>query len=114
MTAAGIVALETMIDRLEEDHMRAKKLALGLNELPYLSVCVDEVETNIVIVEIIPELITMKEFLAKLAENGIKAKDIGPTKVRFVTHKEINEDDINFVIERLSPKNTALNSSYEI
>ena len=50
----------------------------------------------------------MKEFLAKLAENGIKAKDIGPTKVRFVTHKEINDDDINFVIERLSSKNTAI------
>ncbi|KJS83213.1 MAG: threonine aldolase [Peptococcaceae bacterium BICA1-8] len=104
MAAAGIVALETMIDRLEEDHVRAKKLAHGLSELPYLSVCSDEIETNIVIVEIISELITMKEFLAKLAENGIMAKDIGPTKVRFVTHKEINDDDINLVIERLSSK----------
>lgn len=98
MAAAGLVALEKMVDRLEEDHVAAKKLAEGLAALSYLRVNPAEVETNIVIAYL-DEQVKMTDFMGYLAKNGIKVNMYGAKRIRFVTHKDVCLDDIDHAIQ---------------
>ena len=96
IAAAGIVALEKMVDRLNEDHINAKKLAVGLSKIPNIGIDVDKVQTNILYFEIknVPEL-----KLANLLEDkGIKLYPRKP-KWRIVTHSGITRTDIDFVLD---------------
>ncbi|MDX9872602.1 MAG: low-specificity L-threonine aldolase [Clostridia bacterium] len=102
MAAAGLVALESMTDRLAEDHALAKKLALGLAEIPYLTVNPDEVETNIVVIHLNEQIITVPQFLLRLKEHGIKANGYGGNRVRFVTHLDVREADIDYTLQVIS------------
>ena len=52
IAAAGIIALEKMVDRLSEDHINAKKLAVGLSKIPNIGIDIDQVQTNIIFFEI--------------------------------------------------------------
>jgi len=99
MAAAGLVALEKMTERLEEDHRLAKKLARGLNGISYLRVNPEEVETNIIVVYIDTSVMTVPEFISRLAERGIKANGYGGSRVRFVTHKDVSEDDVEYALK---------------
>jgi len=98
LAACGIVSLTKMIGRLEEDHKNAKKLAQGLAQFPYFKINPDDVETNIVIAEttIDPEVI-----LSYLRSKGILALQFGPGRIRFVTHKDVNEEDVERLISAL-------------
>ena len=71
IAAAGIVALETMIDRLADDHANARKLADGLALIPGLTLAQEEVPSNIVIFDLSPSL-PVVDFIAKLDLAGIK------------------------------------------
>lgn len=99
LAAAGIYALENHIERLKEDHLRAKRLEEALNKMPYVAE-VFPVETNIVVFRLKPE-IDVTNFLQKLAEKNIKAVGFGPQAVRFATHLDINDVMIDYVIEEL-------------
>ncbi len=99
MAAAGIVALEKMVDRLAEDHRLAAKLAGGLAETGYLHVKSEEVETNMVVAYLNTERIDAANFVVQLAEAGIKINAYGGNRLRFVTHKDINEDDIEYALK---------------
>jgi threonine aldolase len=91
MAAAGIVALETMIDRLAEDHARAKRLAEGLHAIdPRLS-DPKEVETNIVMVELGHLGTDVKSFLATLAKAGVGSLPWSRKSIRLVTHRHIDD-----------------------
>lgn len=98
MAAAGLVALETMVDRLEEDHRLAKVLAEGLDEMKYLEVYPEDVETNIVVAHVDPQVMSVPQFAAKLLEQGIKINAYGGNRVRFVTHKDISKMDIEYTL----------------
>lgn len=102
MAAAGIVALETMVDRLAEDHRLAKKLALGLAEIPFIKVNPEEVETNIVVAYLDEKLITVPQFVAGINKQGVKANGYGSNRIRFVTHKDVNEADIDYALQVIS------------
>lgn len=91
LAACGIVALNKMIDRLEEDHRNAKKLAEGLSEISWIDINPDDVETNIVIANVKKE---PEEITEKMAEKGVLALPFGKGRIRFVTHKDVNEEDI--------------------
>ncbi|WP_346774015.1 low specificity L-threonine aldolase [Brevibacillus sp. SYP-B805] len=91
MAAPGIVALTEMVDRLAEDHRRAKELAAGLSKLP---LTVYPVETNIVLVDTRATGYTAVEFLDKLAAYGVRATDFDEYLVRFTTHYHIGDSDI--------------------
>jgi threonine aldolase len=91
--AAGIVALETMIDRLAEDHENARLLAEGLATIQGLSIDPARVPTNIVAFGI-DEQWEMRDFLAALSAKGVLALPIGPDRVRMVTHYGIERGDI--------------------
>ncbi|MGQ9617482.1 MAG: threonine aldolase family protein [Candidatus Aminicenantia bacterium] len=95
IAAAGIVALEEMIERLEEDHTLAKKLAYALSEIKGIEIDPEGVETNIIIFKIKKEGLSAGEFVEKLIEKGILALSISENEVRFCTHKDVKERDVD-------------------
>lgn len=99
LAAAGIYALDNHIERLKEDHIRAKRLEESLNKMSYVAE-VFPVETNIVVFRLKPEM-EVNIFLQKLAEKNIKAVGFGPQAVRFATHLDINDTMIDYVSEVL-------------
>lgn len=96
LAAAGLVALETMPQRLQEDHENAHHLAECLQELDGLNIQSEDVLTNIVIVNL--ERLSSAEFLENLKKNNILAGSTGPQQVRFVTHKDVSGSDIASVV----------------
>jgi len=98
IAAAGIVALEQMIDRLAEDHANARRLAQGLAQLPGLKVNPDEVETNIVMVQVAGERIDPKRFVAGLAERGVKIGSPYGGRIRLVTHYQVSAADVDYAV----------------
>jgi len=99
LAACGIVALEKMVDRLEDDHNNARKLAEGLAEIDGISIDLDTVQTNIVIFDV-SKLGDPQEFVTKLEKKGVRSLIVGENMVRMVTHRMISEEDIDFALER--------------
>jgi threonine aldolase len=100
LAAAGIVALEQMVDRMAEDHENCKRLAYGLADYPQIDVNVDRVVTNMVMFSVrnaqqepLSEAETM-QFLAKAREQGVLMGHTGQGKIRAVTHYGIDANDI--------------------
>ncbi len=92
LAAAGLVALETMVDRLAEDHENARTLAEGLAELPGIDCDLTRVQTNIVYFRLART--SSADFLAESARLGLRGGATGPDQVRFVTHHGITGADI--------------------
>lgn len=93
IAAAGIVALKTMINRLQEDHEHAYMLATAIASTR-LKIDLNTVQTNIVMCDTSPLGITAAEFVTRLASRGIRASEFGKYKVRMVTHHDVTKDDI--------------------
>lgn len=99
LAAACIYALDHHVERLEEDHKRAKEIESALVDLSFVA-SVMSVETNIVIFELAGN-ITAEQCLEKLKENNILAIAFGPKEVRFVTHLDYTDDMLNETIRVL-------------
>ena len=100
LAAAGIVALECMVDRMAEDHENSKRLAYGLADFPQIDVAIERVVTNMVMFsvrnaaqEALTEVETV-QFLAKAQEHGVLMGTMGEGKIRAVTHHGIDTQDI--------------------
>ena len=102
LAAAGIVALETMVDRLAEDHTLARRLAEGVAALPGVLLDPERVRTNIVIFELRPEAPSPQEVVAGLAAQGVKIGAIGGRRFRAVTHYGIGEADVDRALQALA------------
>lgn len=98
LAAAGIVALETMVDRLVEDHRNARRLAQGLAGIPGVSIDLDRVQTNMVFVGLSDAWLGSAA-VAALAEQGILCFAMGPRQLRMVCHYEVSADDVERAIE---------------
>jgi threonine aldolase len=98
LAAAGIVALETMVDRLVEDHAHARRLANGLACLPGVILDPESVATNIVIFELSPEALKPKELEEHLAVRNVKLGAIGAKRLRAVTHYGVEAEDIDYAL----------------
>ena len=98
IAAAGLVALETMIDRLPEDHQRAQTLAAGLAGIPGVSVDLETVHTNIVVFKV-PSGLDQREVAARCKGLGLIVSDYGARGLRMVTHFEIGDAEISRAIE---------------
>ncbi len=94
IAAAGIIALETMIDRLTEDHQHAREFALGLHNIKGVTVSQPGVDTNIVFFRT-DESIDPSDFILKLKDEGILLSSLGERQFRIVTHREISALDID-------------------
>jgi threonine aldolase len=91
LAAAGIYALDHHVERLADDHARARRLAEGLAELPGVELDPASVETNIVIVSVgDPSAVC-----GRLAAEGVLTGAVGPREVRFVTHLDVGDADID-------------------
>lgn len=97
IAAAGIVALDKMIDRLAEDHANARLLAEGLAELKGISFNLDDVDTNIVIVK--PTKMSARELALLLEKRGVLTVVMEPDRIRFTTNKEVSREDIEKTIK---------------
>jgi threonine aldolase len=99
VAAAGVYALDHNVERLAEDHARAKRLALGLAEAG-LAVDPDRVETNFVQVDVAPR--TKEEAIGLLADHGVGlSATIHPTILRAVTHLDVDDDDIDRALDAI-------------
>ena len=94
IAAAGIVALEDMVERLADDHRRARALAVGLHNINPALVDPNRVETNIVRVDTAGSGMDAKAWVDTLAAKGIRAGPWTRTSLRFVTHRHIDDDAI--------------------
>lgn len=101
VAAPGLIALTEMVERLEEDHQNARKLAEGIRSIPGLTV-ESEVETNILLINVKDTNMNAEEFLSRLKENGVLAVPFGPTTIRLVTNKDFSGEEIPKVIEMLN------------
>jgi threonine aldolase len=94
--AAGIVALDEMIERLEEDHQRAKNLAEGMKELPGIVFEKGFPQSNMVFIELSENAkISADNLIKGMAEINILIGMSGPRSFRFVTHYWINDQDVD-------------------
>jgi threonine aldolase len=90
LAAACIYALDNNVERLREDHRRAKQIEIVLKSLSFVEE-VTPVETNLVFFSLKPEM-PVKTFLSKLREFDIHAMALAPQQVRFVTHLDITDE----------------------
>jgi len=98
IAAAGIVALERMTERLADDHRRARRLAEGLAAIDGLGVDPEAVETNIMMVECVGDL-DAGALVTRAADEGVRCNAVAPRRIRLVTHKDVDDDDIEYAIQ---------------
>jgi threonine aldolase len=94
IAAAGLYALAHHVERLAEDHERARLLARGLAEVPGLAVDADRVDTNIVIFDVRGTGLTGEEFGRRTERLGVRFSVLGPTLVRAVLHLDVPADGV--------------------
>ena len=100
LASAGLIALDTMIERLADDHANARRLAQGLANIEGLNVDPDSIQTNIVIFEIDPSVGSAPEVLAALAEAGVKVTPSRAQTLRMVTHRHIGSAEVDEALSR--------------
>ena len=99
MIPGGIFALENHIERMADDHARARKLAEDIGNMDGFNVDISTVETNMVY---ITTDTLASDVIKSLSEKGIDALDLGPNMLRLVTHLHINDEDIERTINAFS------------
>jgi threonine aldolase len=98
IAAPGIIAIEKMVDRLKDDHANAKMLAQGLAKIDGISLDLSHVQTNIVFYNITGLGIDAEKWVAKMKEFGVKAGAVDSGRVRMVTHRGIEKEDIEYTL----------------
>jgi threonine aldolase len=101
IAAPGLIALTKMKDRLAEDHVNAKRLAEGIREIKGLAV-VNQLDTNILVADVNGLGVTSEEFIYHLKEEGVLAGSAGPATVRFVTHYDVKESQVQDAVDSIS------------
>jgi threonine aldolase len=98
LAAACIVALTEMVDRLEEDHANARRLAEGLSRIGGLLIDPDKVRTNIVYFAVQGASLKAQDLVARLNTEGVRVLATGPNQLRAVAHYHVTADDIDYVL----------------
>ncbi|MFQ6029248.1 MAG: GntG family PLP-dependent aldolase [Dehalococcoidia bacterium] len=102
LASAGLVALDTMIDRLADDHANARRLAEGLANIDGLTVDPDSIQTNIVIFEVDRSVGAAPQVIQALADVGVKVSHSRGQSLRMVTHRHISGADVEEALSRVS------------
>ncbi len=97
LAAAGIVALEQMVDRLADDHRVARALAESLAALPGLSIDLSRVQSNIIRIDLGDR--DARKLAGELSTRGVKVGVTGAHRTRLVTNRHVTTDDIPVVVE---------------
>lgn len=99
LAAAGIYALDHHVQRLREDHTRARAIGEMLRKLPEVEE-IYPIDTNIVIFRL-PETILATDYVAQLGQKGVRAVTFGKHLVRFVTHLDFTDNHLEELQNRL-------------
>lgn len=102
LAAAGIVALNDLVDRLADDHKNARRLAEGIVELGVFDVDLETVQSNMFNADGSTHNLTAEQMVDKLEDIGIRVNARPPSRVRMVTHRHISEADIAEALDRLA------------
>ena len=94
LAAAGLVALDTMVDRLADDHANARRLAEGLAGLRGVTPAPDAGRTNIVVAALDRADIDVDALVERMAGEGVRFFGVGGNRFRLVTHWEVTADDV--------------------
>ena len=95
LAAAGIVALEKMVPRLGEDHVRARTLAEGLSENRFLILDAGTPATNMVFMNLSDDVpMSAEEVVGKMKERGVLVGAAGPRRFRLVTHCWVDDKGV--------------------
>ena len=92
LAAAGLIALDHMVDRLADDHANARTLAEGLSEMPGVRCDLSRVQTNLVFFDL--DSMPAKRFTDECAKRGLLSASVSAHRMRFVTHYGIEPEDI--------------------
>lgn len=95
MASTGIVALQTMVDRLIEDHRRAKLLAEKIGDIPGVRLESPVIDTNMVFFRLEPDGLAVANFLAALSQRGVRMGTLREGVVRAVLHYLVSDDDVD-------------------
>ncbi len=98
LAAPGLIALEVMSRRLDQDHRNARLLAEGLRSFIQIEF-LHEVETNILLFRLRDTSLSIESLSERLRERGIKALPWEHGQMRMVTHKDISREDVSATIE---------------
>lgn len=101
IAAAGIMSLEKMVDRLDEDHENSKYLAEELSKLKGVKVKFDRNDINMVFFELDDEIIKEKKFISEMIKRNIKINGKEDGEYRFVTNKDVSREDIDYVLNQM-------------
>ncbi len=101
LAAAGLIALEKMPLRLQQDHDNAQVLAQGLSQIKGIKIDPRKVHTNILVFNIAGTGMNTAEFTRKLAERNVLATGIDPENMRFVTHMDVSRQECERTLEAI-------------
>jgi threonine aldolase len=100
IAAAGIVALDEMVERLAEDHQRAALLGKGLRSIGKVHLTKNSPQTNMVFFKLDESVrLSMSEFLQAMKQEGVLLMDSGPGEYRMVTHHDISDKAVEGALE---------------
>ena len=97
LAAAGLIALDRMVDRLAEDHANARTLAEGLAELPGVRCDLRRVQTNLVYFDL--DTMPAQQFTDECTRRGLLSASTGSRQMRFVTHYGIEAGDVQSALQ---------------
>lgn len=98
IAAAGIVALNTMVDRLADDNANARRLASGLADIPGIVIQPEMVQTNILFFEP-PSQVSSADFVREMNTRGVRMG--GAARIRAVTSRMVTASDIDDALNRI-------------
>jgi len=97
LAAAGLIALDHMVDRLAEDHANARTLAEGLAEMPGVTCNLGRVQTNLVYFDL--EKMPAPEFTEECAKRGLLGESTAPGRIRLVTHYGVTAANVQSALQ---------------
>jgi len=98
LAAAALYALEHHLERLEEDHQNARYFAEEVSRLPGISIDLETVQTNIVVMDISRSRYTVPQAVEALKERGVLVVPFGRTTLRAVTHLDVSRQDVETAV----------------
>lgn len=102
IAAAALVAMETMVDRLREDHARASRLAVGLAEMPGVRLDPNAVETNILVFQLDGGALSCARWMEKTRSRGVLCSQMSEDLLRLVTHRHIGDGEVDRALQVFS------------
>jgi threonine aldolase len=101
LAAAGIYALDNMVERLADDHAMARRLAEGIGSIEGLELPLERVKTNILFCDVVSGSLTAADIAEKAAASDVLVLPTAPRRLRMVTHYGLTMADIDRALEIL-------------